>query len=96
MVGRGTSEAPRPGLRTGGHHRLALWLPPQGIAGAFSSPRKSRSRFFSWPLRAPQSAAFSGLCRCRLATIPLFPPVQPRRHIEKRTHDVPELLPINP
>ena len=50
--------------------RRAWSLCPQSIAGAFSSLRKSRSRFFSWPLRAPPSAAFSGSRRCRLATIP--------------------------
>jgi len=50
--------------------RLALSLLPQSIAGASSSPRKSRRHFFSWPLRAPPFAAFSSLCRCRLVTIP--------------------------
>jgi len=50
--------------------RLALSLLLQSVAGAFSSPPRSRSRFFSWPLRAPPSAPFSSLCRCRLATIP--------------------------
>jgi len=47
--------------------RLELSLLTESIAGAFLSPRKSRSRFFSW---APPSIAFSSLCRCRLATIP--------------------------
>jgi hypothetical protein len=47
----------------------ALSLLPQSIAGAFSSPRKSRSRFFSWPRRARPSAAFCSSSRCRLATI---------------------------
>ena len=50
--------------------RLALSLLPQSIAGAFSSPRRSRSRFFLWPPRALPSAAFFGSRRCRLATIP--------------------------
>jgi MacB-like periplasmic core domain/FtsX-like permease family len=49
--------------------RLALSRLPQSIDGAFSSPHKSRSRFFSWPLRSPPSAAFLSLCKCRLATI---------------------------
>ena len=50
--------------------RLALSLLPQSIAGAFSSPRKSRSRFFSWPLRAPPSAAFLRLMQMPLGYDP--------------------------
>jgi hypothetical protein len=50
--------------------RLGLWVPPASAAGAFSSPRKSLSHCFSWPLRAPPSAAFLGSCGRRLATIP--------------------------
>ena len=43
-------------------------LPP-GIAGAFSSPCRSPSRFFLWPLRAPRSGAFLSSCARRWATI---------------------------
>jgi hypothetical protein len=50
--------------------RLAWSLLLQSIAGAFSSRRRSRSRFFLWPPRALPSAAFSGSRRCPSATIP--------------------------